>query len=178
MNHQMSDKPPSTAQNRHWGVFLLGAAAISAGCQATPPRYQSTWQRVTARCYVPVIPYCHGYTPTQWSRWPEECQPTDFVVVEEVPRPLQAPPAPPVPPLPAAEIFDSPSMPDPTDTREPRPPDRLIVPQGYLPATEQRGDDTLLTPPEKQSRGKPRADRDTSWTAHLQRYLSEVTRLR
>lgn len=182
-------------RSRH--ALFLAALTLLAGCHAAaPPRYHSTWRRITSRCYQPIHPYCHGYTPTQWSRWPDECQPQEFVIAEEVPLPL--PPPPELTPAPAAapdhadefspppdaaptppELFDAPPMPDPPPALEetspdppPAPeetsPDRLIVPQGYTPDAIPAPTAVKPPPPKK----------SITWTAHLQRYLGEVMTFR
>ncbi|MDZ4778818.1 MAG: hypothetical protein SGJ19_01030 [Planctomycetia bacterium] len=157
-----------------WECALLVVASIGlSGCRAAPPRYQTTWQRVSAQCHVPTNGYCFGYTPTTWSRYPEECGPHEYVIVEEVtsPTPVVAPPA----AVESAPAMESPPAPDPdpivpplTDEQIfdiPPPPSAPETPDLEIPSRE----------PEPQS-SAPR--RLPSWTAHLVQYVEAVTKVR
>ncbi len=154
-------------------VAALGALLLT-GCQATPPRYLGTWQRVTSKHYCAAIPYCHGYTPTHWSRWPEECGPHEMVIVEEVPRPMQAPEAPgpvvipPPPPVAIPPQAEAPPAPEPDAPPAPTTDD-VIVPQSFL--RQEMSDSTAQAPTRKSAHA-------ATWSEHLARYVSEITTMR
>jgi hypothetical protein len=146
--------------------------AIVAGCHCTPPpRYHTAWRRVTSAQFQPAHPYCHGYTHTQWSRWPDECNQHEFIITEEVPLPPPVTTPVPLPRTsPPEELFDSPLLPStpavPDDVRptESSPPDRLIVPQNYSPSLGPTGG-KLFSPPSSQRSTVTIARRSTTGTA-------------
>jgi hypothetical protein len=175
-----------TTRNRQQ-TFIASAAlialAITTGCHCTPPpRYHTTWRRITSAAFQPAHPYCHGYTHTQWSRWPDECNQHEFIIAEEVPLPLPPPPtvapAPaqlPVPPSPEQrELFDDPTLPvappmpdDMPPLEEEASPDRLIIPQGYTPEAQKSASDNAPPPTST-----------LNWSARAKRFLGEVTTFR
>lgn len=187
MNHPAMNPPQRSNSRRRWGFAVLGLAVALTGCRAAPPRYQTTWQRITSPCYAPAIPYCHGYTPTHWSRWPEECQQQEYMIVEEVPHPHPAPApveppmvAPPLAPLPPRiDGPPEPVMPDAQvppselpDVPESEPP--LIVPQSFVPPPAPQEVDE----PTRQIAPKRSPKQASTWTSHLQSYFSAVTKVR
>lgn len=177
-------RPTSTAIADRWCAVLIACAvAAVAGCRVAPPRYQTTWERATSRCHLPVVPYCHGYSPTTWSRWPEGCESHDYVVVEEIAQPMPQPPgveatvdpsrlAPP-----GGEIFEVPPSPESPAGPGLESPDR----QGEPQSSRRRAAPTREKAAKSaKQRSKParRADEPASWTAHLRRYADEVTQIR
>ncbi len=164
-------------------IMLTCAVAAIGGCRVAPPRYQTTWERATSGCYLPAAPFCHGYSPTVWNRWPEECQSQDYVVVEEIARPLQpspaveAPPTPVVPIPPETEIFEVPPTPDTPETPGLELPERLDEPQSTAPRKSPlraKGSKSA----KQRAKQAQRKSAPVNWTAHLQRYVGEVTQIR
>jgi hypothetical protein len=167
----------TTTENRarRWppvGLLLIASTGF-IGCRAAPPRYQTTWERATARCHVPTNGYCFGYSPTTWSRYPAECVPPEYVIVEEVTSPTPAVESPPVE-VPAP-MLESPPAPDP-DPIVPRDADEQIFDIPPPPTAPETPDLEIPSrEPESQSSAPARS---TSWTAHLAQYVEAVTTFR
>ncbi len=169
------------SRTRRWPTvaLLLVASTGFVGCRAATPRYLTTWERATSRCHVPTNGYCFGYSPTTWSRYPAECGPHEYVIVEEV-----TSPAPVIAPAPAEDLapaveqepaMESPPAPDPDPILPPAADEQLfdIPPPPTAPETPDL--EIPSREPEPQSSVPARSP---SWTAHLVQYVEAVTKFR
>jgi len=153
---------PGMTMQRGVALCALGLVVL-AGCHAAPPRYQTTWERATSGCYQPNV-YCHGFTPTTWTRWPEGCGPHEYVMVEEVAPPMVQPR---VEEAPAPKIFEAPTP----------------VPNGdasgiQIPSGAGNSKAKPRRPSAKPARHRQALSKSPSWQTAAQRYFTEVTSLR
>jgi hypothetical protein len=145
-------------------LCLLGLI-IGVGCQAAPPHYHSTWHRATSARHGFAAPPCHGFTPTYWSRWPDECQVYGGPHFEEIALPAE---------LPTDSESDAAQQPDHRGDRqipEPEfPPEFQPTAPGTSPAESETKRETSLR--ESGQQLSPQ-----TWSLHLVGYLKAVTRL-
>ena len=150
--------------HRLFTLCLVGLVS-SMGCQAAPSRYHGTWHRATSPRHGFAVTPCLGFTPTFWSRWPDECQVYGGQHFEEIALPAELPMD--------TESHAAQQPPDGGERRQIPEPEFPPSSQPSTPASTPVDSETMH---DSSHRGSRPLSTQT-WSFRLAGYLKAVTRL-